>query len=123
VMMKTYEIIYELLAEVQEVADSINEVVATEKIVGQAVILQDFLGTKFRIAGARVTLGKFNVGDKVRVQRGEKLIGEAKITSIKVFKEDVQRASMGQECGIVLAPDIDFRVKDDIISAKPIVKR
>jgi translation initiation factor IF-2 len=122
VMMKTYEIIYELLAEVQEVADSINEVVATEKIVGQAVILQDFLGTKFRIAGCRVTLGKFNVGDKVRVQRGEKLIGEAKITSIKVFKEDVQRASMGQECGIVFSPDIDFRIKDDIICAKPIIK-
>ena len=123
VMMKTYEIIYELLAEVQEVADSINEVVATEKIVGRAVILQDFLGTKFRIAGARVMEGKFNVGDKVRVQRGEKLIGEAKIVSIKVFKEDMQRASMGQECGIVFAPELDFRVKDDIISAKPIIRR
>ncbi len=123
VMMKTYEIIYELLAEVQEVADSINEVVATEKIVGRAVILQDFLGTKFRIAGCRVMEGKFNVGDKVRVQRGEKLIGEAKIASIKVFKEDVQRASMGQECGIVFAPELDFRVKDDIISAKPIIRR
>ncbi len=123
VMVKTYEIIYELLEEVGEVAESIHEVLATEKITGRAEIVQDFLGTKFRIAGCRVREGKFMIGDKVRVERGEKVIGEAKITSIKSFKEDVQRVSMGNECGIVLSPEVDFRLKDVIICAHPIVKK
>jgi translation initiation factor IF-2 len=120
VSFKTYKIIYEMLTELQEVADSINEVVATEKIVGAAKILQDFLGTKSRIAGCKILEGKFHIGDKVRVERGEKIIGEAKIDSIKMFKKDVEKVVSGQECGFVLKPEVDFRLEDHIVFARPL---
>jgi translation initiation factor IF-2 len=120
VSFKTYKIIYEMLTELQEVADSINEVVATEKIVGAAKILQDFLGTKSRIAGCKILEGKFHVGDKIRVERGEKIIGEVKIESIKMFKKDVEKVVSGQECGFVLKPEVDFRVEDHIVFARPL---
>jgi translation initiation factor IF-2 len=120
VSFKTYKIIYEMLTELQEVADSINEVVATEKITGAAKILQDFLGTKSRIAGCKILEGKFHIGDKIRVERGEKIIGEAKIDSIKMFKKDVEKVVSGQECGLVFKPEIDFRIEDHIICARPL---
>lgn len=123
VSFKTYKIIYEMLEELKEVSDSINEVTATEKIVGAAEILQDFLGTKNRIAGCKVLEGKFNIGDKVRVERGEKVVGESKVASLKVFKKDVQKVVSGEECGIVLLPEVDFRIGDVIVCAKPIGKK
>ena len=37
---------------------------------------------------------------KVRVRRGDTVVGEGLVTSLKRFKDDVREALSGQDCGI-----------------------
>lgn len=123
VFLKTYDIVYELLAELSDLAASLNEVLATEKIIGKAQVIQIFTGTKDKIAGCKVLEGKLKIADKIKVEREGEVIGEARIKSLKVFKKDVVKVTGGEECGIVLDFELDFRLKDVIIATQPIIRK
>lgn len=122
VLVRTYKIIYELLDELKDAAAGMLEPETKEEILGLGEIIAEFPYEKARVAGTKVTDGRIAKGDRVRITRGKNedgnnnIIGEAKIKSLRIGKEEVTKVEKGKECGLLLDPEVDFRIGDDIIS-------
>lgn len=117
VLIRTYNIIYELIDELEDVVEGMLKVGALEEIFGTAQILAEFpYGKNVRIAGCRVLDGTISKGPRVKIVRGEDIVGEAKIKSLKKVKEEVVRVEKGDECGIMFDSEIDFQIGDVIQS-------
>lgn len=115
VKVKTYQVIYQLLEEVEEIIRFIKEG-KKEKILGQAKIIAQFEVKDKKIAGAKVIEGRLARGDKVKVLRGEEEIGQARISSLRHQKEDIKKAEMETECGLSFSKELDFEVGDVVKS-------
>lgn len=117
VLIRTYNVIYELQEEVQDVVDGILQPGALEEVFGRAQIIAQFpFGKNERIAGCKVLEGIFSKNLKVRIIRGEEIIGESKIKSLKKVREEVAKMEKGQECGMLFESLIDFQVGDIVES-------
>ncbi len=116
VLVRTYKIIYELLDELTDAAAGMLTPEVKEEVLGVGQIIAEFPFEKLRIAGTRVTDGRIARGDLVRITRGEEVVGEAKIKSVRVGREEINKVDKGRECGLLLDPQVDFRVGDAIIS-------
>lgn len=113
VIIKTYNIIYELLEELEEVADLIAEKEAAAKnLKGEAKILASFEIKGEKVYGASMIKGKFNLGDEVEVYRGDNSFGKGRIVSLKQRAKTISEAKKGEECGILLSPPLDMRAGD-----------
>jgi translation initiation factor IF-2 len=66
------------------------------------------------IAGSRVLEGKVARGDLAKLTRGTELLVEARITSLKHFKEEAREMIAGQECGIGLEGFEDYQPGDKL---------
>ena len=117
VKVKTYQIIYELLEEMDEVIEALSKP-AEENFLGKAEIIDEFAFSKQRIAGCRTLEGRLALGDKVKILRGDQEIGTAKIKSLRQQKENVSKVELGQECGILFEPQLDFKLQDIVISVR-----
>lgn len=115
VLMKNYSIIYELLDEVSDVLEG-KQLAMEEKIFGVAKILATFPFEKTKVLGIKVEEGRIAKGDKVRMLHGDDVIGESSVISVRQGKNQVSRVEKGNECGIVIAPLLDFTLGDMIIS-------
>lgn len=115
VMVKTYNIIYEMIDELSDFIQGKLESLQ-EEILGVAKILAKFPFDKTFVSGIKVQEGRVAKGDKVRLLRGEEVIGESHITSVRKGKEQISKVEEGQECGIVLSPMLDFTIGDMLIS-------
>lgn len=111
ILVRTYKIIYELLDELQDAAAGMLEPIETEEILGTGQIIAEFPFEKQRICGIKVTEGRIARGDKVRIKNLE-----SRIKSLRIGKEEGTKAEAGKECGVLLDPQIDFSLGDDIIS-------
>jgi translation initiation factor IF-2 len=102
--VRFYDIIYNLLNEIQAAMEGMLEPVVEEKVIGQAEVRAVFSISKVgTIAGCMVQDGKVERNSLARVKRkGEVLVEGAKINSLKRFKEDVKEVLVGYECGIGL---------------------
>ena len=115
VVIKNYTVIYELLSDVQSVLESFEQAKIEVKFTGKAKIIASFTIEGKKIAGAVVTTGKIKTGDQIILTSGEQK-KDAKIISLKKFKKDTSEVSSGQECGILLSPNLDFKAGDIIES-------
>ena len=115
VMYRVYQVIYELLDEVEEVIEQLSEE-GKERILGKANILASFPGKSGAILGLSVVEGRIALHDKVRIMRNDKEIGDAKIQSLKRAKNDIKEAGRGSECGVSLSASVDFVPGDVLIS-------
>jgi len=115
VMIKTYEIIYKMFEEIEDVAEALRTG-GLEDVLGEAKILAVFDMKGESIAGIKVTSGRIARGDKIKIKREEKEIGRAKIKSLRHKKEDITKAEQGMEAGVVLSSKLDFLVNDSIIA-------
>lgn len=116
VLIKNYNVIYDLFSEIEEVVSGFEQAKHELKITGRAKIIATFNVDGQKIAGAQVVQGKLKVGDRINLKSTEIQKGEAEIASIKRFKKDLEMVSQGQECGIRLQPNLDFDVGDIIES-------
>lgn len=117
VLVRTYNVIYELIDEVKEVVDSLLEKGALEEVLGTAQILAEFpYGKNDRIAGSKVLDGTISKGPKARIVRDGATVAEVKIKSIKKVRDEVNRVEKGDECGMMFDTPADFRVGDLIES-------
>jgi translation initiation factor IF-2 len=72
-----------------------------ETALGRAQVRQIFVISKLGpICGSYVSEGKFVRTAKVRVRRGEEVVGTGTVSSLKRFKDDVREVLAGLECGI-----------------------
>lgn len=115
VLMKNYTIIYELLDELADVIEG-KRLAQIEEIYGTAKILASFPFEKTIVLGISVTDGRVARGDKVRIIRGEEVIGEAQITSLRIGKNVLSKVEKGHEAGVVISPMLDFIVGDMLLS-------
>lgn len=117
VIIKSYQIIYELLDELNEVANLIKEKEEKEKnLKGEARIIANFIIEREKIFGVLVIKGKINLGDQLECFRKNKLIGKTKLVSLKVRAKIVNEVKKGQEAGMIFGPPLDFVVGDVVKS-------
>ncbi|MEK9169980.1 MAG: translation initiation factor IF-2, partial [Patescibacteria group bacterium] len=108
VIIKSYQIIYELLDELNEVANLIKEKEEKEKnLKGEAQILANFIIEGEKIFGVSVIKGKINLGDELEAFRKNKPIGKTKLVSLKVRAKIVNEVKKGQEAGMIFGPPLD----------------
>jgi len=113
VIIKSYQIIYELLDELNEVANLIKEKEEKEKnLKGEAQILANFIIEGEKIFGVNVIKGKINLGDELEAFRKNKPIGKTKLVSLKVRAKSVSEVKKGQEAGMIFSPLLDIRMGD-----------
>jgi len=115
ILAKNYTIIYEMLDELTEVMEN-KRLALVEHIYGTAEILASFPYEKSIVLGVKITDGRLAKGDKIRLLRGEDLVGETSIVSLKQGKQTASKVEKGQDAGILISPFLDFRVGDVIIS-------
>ncbi len=97
--------------------DGMLKVGALEETLGLAQIVAEFpYGKNERIAGVRVQDGQITKGPRVKILRGDEIIGEGKIKSIKHLREEVNRLETGDEGGFMFDSDIPFEIGDVVQS-------
>lgn len=115
VLLKTYNIIYELLEEIDDVVEAALKGNLVE-ILGEAKIMAVFPMKDQTVAGVKVISGRIARGDKIKVVRKEEELGRTRIKSLRHGKEDITKAEQGTEAGVILAENIAFLTGDAIIS-------
>jgi translation initiation factor IF-2 len=115
VEIRRYDIIYELLDEVQKALEGLLEPVYEDKVVGVAEVRQVFHISKVgAIAGCYMREGEGRRDASARIIRNHSIIHEGSIVSLKRFQEDVREVRAGFECGISVAGFDDYQVGDVI---------
>jgi len=118
VTIKTYKIIYELLEDLEKQVLKILEPTIDEQVLGSAEIIAEFEIDKQRIAGTKVISGVITKQDTIHLKRGEKILGDCRIRSMKKGKLDVDKVKEKEEFGATLSPPLDFNKGDMLISFK-----
>jgi len=116
VEIKTYNIIYELLEDLEKKVLKILEPTIDEEILGQAKIIAEFIVKNKRVAGCKVEEGEIDKKLPLHLKREGKIIADCQIISMKIGKEDVNKVKKGEEFGIILSSSVDFKVGDMLIS-------
>jgi translation initiation factor IF-2 len=115
VIIRTYNIIYELFDELEEVALALKEGNLVT-ILGEAKIIAVFPMKQELIAGVKVISGRIARGDQVKIVRENVEIGRARIKSLRHQKEDITKSEQGSDAGLILSHKLDLLTGDAIIS-------
>ena len=101
IKIHTYKIIYELLDEIERVTKGMKEPKYQEVYLGKADVIAVFkLSNAGLVAGCMVKDGKIVRGEHARIYRGDEIVCETEIKSLKIVKDDVKEAGKDRECGI-----------------------
>ena len=115
VEIRTYEIIYKLLEDLEAAMLGMLSPVFEEIVTGEAEVRQVFRVPKIgAIAGCYVRDGVITRGSKVRFLREGVIIWKGAITSLRRFKDDAREVQSGFECGIGLSDYQDLKDGDII---------
>ena len=113
VEIRNYNIIYQLIDDIELALHGMLQPVFTEVIVGRAEIRELFGGRRgTQIAGCRVTEGRMVRNGAVRVTREGESITQTTISSLRHFRDEVNEMNAGTECGIVLQGFNEFQTGD-----------
>ncbi|MFC2013382.1 translation initiation factor IF-2 [Chloroflexota bacterium] len=111
--IRNYDVIYNLVDDVEKALKGMLEPSYTEVIDGRAEVRAIFSGGKReKVAGAYVTDGKVSRGVSVRVRRGAEVVFESVVNSLKRFKDDAKEVASGYECGVGIQDFGDFQIGD-----------
>ena len=115
VQIRTYEIIYKLIEEIQAAMLGLLAPEFEEVVTGEAEVREVFRVPKIgAIAGCYVREGVITRGSKVRFLREGTIIWKGSITSLRLFKDDAREVQAGFECGIGLSDYQDLKDGDII---------
>jgi translation initiation factor IF-2 len=122
VEIRTYNVIYQLTDDIKKALKGLIEPALKEVYLGRAEIRRIFnisrVGT---IAGCLVLDGKIVRNADARVIRGDEVVHQGKISSLKHLKDNVTEVKKDYECGIGLEKFKDIE-EGDIIEAFTIEK-
>ena len=111
--VRYYDIIYQIISDVQAAMEGMLEPTYKETFMGRAEVVQTFnipkVGT---IAGCMVKEGRVERGAKVRVLRDNVVINDSKVASLRRYKDDAKEVRAGQDCGIGVENFNDIKVGD-----------
>lgn len=110
-----YSIVYDAIESVESRMQEILSPTPDGEYTGSAVVQEVFnIGGTGNIAGSRCQDGVLRKGGNVRVMRGDKILVETKIKSLRNFKAESDNIEAGNECGIGLLDFEDFEPGDII---------
>ncbi len=113
VEIRTYEIIYQVLEDIERAMLGLLAPEFEEVVTGEAEVREIFRVPRVgAIAGCYVRSGVITRGTKVRFLRDGVIIWKGSITSLKRFKEDAREVREGFECGIGLSDFQDLKQGD-----------
>ncbi|OQX20077.1 MAG: translation initiation factor IF-2 [Desulfobulbaceae bacterium A2] len=111
--IRSYDVIYHALEDIQKAMTGMLEPVFQERALGTAEVRQTFHISKVgTIAGCLVTAGKVERNARVRVVRDGTVVFTGKILSLKRVKDDAREVLTGFECGISIERFNDIKVGD-----------
>jgi len=117
VEIRSYNIIYQLIEDIRRALAGMLEPVRKEVYLGRAEIRRIFqiprVGT---IAGCYILDGKITRNAEVKVMRGQEIVHQGRISSLKRVKESMAEVSKGLECGISLEGLKDIQEGDVIVA-------
>ncbi|MGA0879532.1 MAG: translation initiation factor IF-2, partial [Ilumatobacteraceae bacterium] len=115
VEIRTYEIIYKLLEDMESAMVGMLAPEFEEVVTGEAEVREIFrVPRQGAIAGCYVRSGQITRGSKVRFLRDGVIIWKGSIQSLRRFKDDVREVREGFECGIGLSDFQDLKQGDII---------
>ena len=113
VEIRTYEIIYKLLEDIERALVGMLAPEFEEVVTGEAEVREIFRVPKIgAIAGCYVRSGVVTRGSKVRFLREGVIIWKGSISSLRRFKDDAREVREGFECGIGLSDFQDLKPGD-----------
>ncbi len=115
VIIKKYDIIYQILEDLEKQMLSLLQPEIKEITLGKAEVRQVFtVGKTTKIGGCYVLEGKIQRSKTARVLRDDIEIFKGQIDQLKRFKDDVKEVAQGFECGISFAKFNDLQEGDII---------
>jgi translation initiation factor IF-2 len=111
--VRIYDVIYELIDEVELALKGLLEPTYVEKTIGKAEVRATFDIPKVgRVAGCYVLEGEVRRNARARLFRQGEQKFDGPIASLKRFAKDVREVKAGYECGIGLEGFHDIQVGD-----------
>ena len=115
VEIRTYEIIYQLLEDIENAMVGMLVPEFEEVVTGDAEVREIFRVPRVgAIAGCYVQNGVITRNSKVRFLRDGTIIWKGAVASLRRFKDDVREVQAGFECGIGLTDFQDLKAGDII---------
>ena len=111
--IRYYDVIYNLIDDVEKALKGMLEPTYVEVIEGHAEVKAVFATSKVsKVAGVYINEGKATRGTGVKVRRGEEVVHESVVSSLRRFKDDVKEVAAGFECGVGVEGFEKFEVGD-----------
>jgi translation initiation factor IF-2 len=110
-----YSIVYDAIESVESRMQEVLSPTPDGEYTGSALVQEVFnIGGTGNIAGSRCQDGILRKGGNVRVMRGDKILIESRIKTLRNFKAETDSIEAGNECGIGLIDFEDFEPGDVI---------
>ncbi|MBI4729946.1 MAG: translation initiation factor IF-2 [Acidobacteria bacterium] len=111
--VRTYQIIYKLVEDVEAALKGMLKPEFVESVLGRAQVRNTFKIPKgIVIAGSYVEDGTMSRGARARLLRDGVIVADTTVSSLRRFKDDVREVAAGYECGIGLEGFQDVKVGD-----------
>nr|MDJ0647642.1 translation initiation factor IF-2 [Xenococcaceae cyanobacterium MO_188.B19] len=121
--IRQYNIIYKLLDDIQGAMEGLLDPEEVEEALGQVEVRAVFPVGRGAVAGCYVLSGKVVRNCQIRVRRGQQIVYEGNLDSLKRMKEDAKEVNAGYECGIGTAKFQDWKEGDIIEAYEMVFKR
>ncbi len=121
--IKLYNVVYHLIEDIEKSIKGEMEPEYIESKIGKVEIIQKFKISKLGIiAGCLVKEGKVTNKSKLKVIRGNDLVFEGEIESLRRIKDEVKEVKAGTECGIRIKNFNAIEI-NDILEVYEILKK
>jgi translation initiation factor IF-2 len=117
VSIRNYDIIYRLVEDIEMALKGMLEPEIKETVIGHAEVRATFRISKIgKVAGCYVVDGELRRNAKVRVLRGDEVLYDGDVGSLKHIQDDVTEVRTGFECGIAFKKFNEYEEGDIIES-------
>ena len=124
VVIQTYKIIYQLIDYIKENLENLLPPEIIYEPIGSLKTLAVFKSTsKFTILGGKVETGIIKNKALIKIQRGDKQIGEGTILQLQSEKKNIAEVHKGMECGVQLESEIKIAAGDTLEAFEKISKK
>jgi len=121
--IKLYNVIYHLIEDMKKAMKGEVEPEYTSREIGKVEVLAKFKISKIGVvAGCVVREGKVTRKSKIRVMRGDDLVFEGEIETLRRLKDEVSEVPAGTECGIKVKNFNAIEVGDTLEAYEMILK-
>lgn len=116
VYIKTFDVIYELVQGVREVMLGVLAPETKRTDIGKFEITHIFKQSKAKqVIGGKVKEGEITLNTRAEIEREEEIIGTGRIKTLQKDKQDIGKATKGQQVAMQFNSDIKVQENDLLI--------